>query len=116
MCTSKPAWMGPDYAVPTEDADAAILWAARTGGWVLDRVYSGKGFGALLGMARAGRWTAGDDGGVRAYRGVCRQCSVITVPRYRDAMSLSSETASQSILDVDLLAYERGSASLRRRR
>ncbi len=53
-------WMGPDYAVPTEDADAAILWAARTGGWVLDRVYSGKGFGALLGMARAGRWVAGD--------------------------------------------------------
>lgn len=53
-------WMGPDYAVPTEDADAAILWAARTGGWVLDRVYSGKGFGALLGMARLGRWTAGD--------------------------------------------------------
>ncbi len=53
-------WMGPDYAVPTTDADAAIVWAARQGAWVLDRVYTGKGFAALLGLA-AGRWGAGDD-------------------------------------------------------
>jgi D-cysteine desulfhydrase family pyridoxal phosphate-dependent enzyme len=53
-------WMGHDYAVPTAEADAAILWAARTGGWVLDRVYSGKGFAAVLGMAQAGRWEAGE--------------------------------------------------------
>jgi D-cysteine desulfhydrase family pyridoxal phosphate-dependent enzyme len=53
-------WMGPDYAVPTAEADAAILWAARAGGWVLDRVYSGKGMAGLLGMARNGRWGAGE--------------------------------------------------------
>jgi 1-aminocyclopropane-1-carboxylate deaminase/D-cysteine desulfhydrase-like pyridoxal-dependent ACC family enzyme len=52
-------FMGDDYGVPTVEADAAILWAARAGGWVLDRVYSGKGFAAVLGMAREGRWEAG---------------------------------------------------------
>lgn len=54
-------WMGPDYGVPTTDADAAIVWAARHGAWVLDRVYTGKGFAALLGLAAAGRWGARDD-------------------------------------------------------
>jgi D-cysteine desulfhydrase family pyridoxal phosphate-dependent enzyme len=52
------AWMGADYAVPTPEADAAILWAARNGGWVLDRVYSGKGFSAVLGLAEKGKWAA----------------------------------------------------------
>lgn len=54
-------WMGPDYAVPTAEADAAVAWAARHGAWVLDRVYTGKGFAALLGLAAAGRWAEGDD-------------------------------------------------------
>jgi 1-aminocyclopropane-1-carboxylate deaminase/D-cysteine desulfhydrase-like pyridoxal-dependent ACC family enzyme len=49
-------WMGRDYAVPTPEGDHAIAWAARRGGWVLDRTYTGKGFAGLLGMAAEGRW------------------------------------------------------------
>ena len=54
-------WMGEDYAVPTTAADEAIHWAARTGGWLLDRTYSGKGMSGLLGMAVDGRFGPGDD-------------------------------------------------------
>jgi 1-aminocyclopropane-1-carboxylate deaminase/D-cysteine desulfhydrase-like pyridoxal-dependent ACC family enzyme len=54
-------WIGPDYAIPTEAGDAAIAWAARHGGWVLDRVYSGKGMAGMLGNAAAGRWPPGSD-------------------------------------------------------
>ena len=53
--------MGVDYAVPTDGGDAAIDWAGRRGGWVLDRVYSGKGFSAVLSRAAAGEWGPGDD-------------------------------------------------------
>ena len=56
-----PNWIGEDYAVPTRAGDAAIRWAARHGGWVLDRVYSGKGFAGLVGNAEAGRWAPGSD-------------------------------------------------------
>jgi 1-aminocyclopropane-1-carboxylate deaminase/D-cysteine desulfhydrase-like pyridoxal-dependent ACC family enzyme len=56
-----PAWIGDDYAVPTRAGDAAIRWAARHGGWLLDRTYSGKGFAGLVGNAEAGRWPAGSD-------------------------------------------------------
>jgi len=52
-------WIGDDYAVPTEAGDAAIRWAARTGGWLLDRTYSGKGFAGALGLAAEERF--GDD-------------------------------------------------------
>ena len=38
-----PDWIGDDYAVPTKAGDAAIRWAARHGGWVLDRVYTRQG-------------------------------------------------------------------------
>jgi 1-aminocyclopropane-1-carboxylate deaminase/D-cysteine desulfhydrase-like pyridoxal-dependent ACC family enzyme len=55
-----PGWMGEDYGVPTRAGDAAIRWAARHGGWVLDRVYSGKGLAGLIGNAEAGRWVGGD--------------------------------------------------------
>jgi 1-aminocyclopropane-1-carboxylate deaminase/D-cysteine desulfhydrase-like pyridoxal-dependent ACC family enzyme len=54
-------FMGPDYGVPTEATDAAIAWAARRGAWVLDRVYTGKGFAGLLALAEQGRWAADDD-------------------------------------------------------
>lgn len=53
--------MGVDYAVPTAEGDAAIDWAGRHGGWVLDRVYSGKGLSAVLSRANAGEWGPGDD-------------------------------------------------------
>jgi 1-aminocyclopropane-1-carboxylate deaminase/D-cysteine desulfhydrase-like pyridoxal-dependent ACC family enzyme len=49
-------WIGEDYAVPTAEGDAAIHWAARHGGWLLDRTYSGKGLSGLLGSAGDGRF------------------------------------------------------------
>ena len=54
-------WIGEEYAVPTAAADDAIVWAARTGGWVLDRTYSGKGLAGMLGNAAEGRWGSEDD-------------------------------------------------------
>ena len=50
-------WIGDDYAVPTPEGDEAIRWAARTGGWLLDRTYSGKGCSGLLGLAAEGRFS-----------------------------------------------------------
>lgn len=49
-------WIGDDYAVPTEAGDAAIRWAATTGGWLVDRTYSGKGLSGALGLAAEGRF------------------------------------------------------------
>ncbi len=54
-------WMGEDYAVPTEAGAAAIQWAATTGGWLMDAVYSGKGLSGLLGLAGSGRWESDDE-------------------------------------------------------
>lgn len=54
-------WVGDDYAIPTAAGDAAVRWAARHGGWVLDRTYTGKGFAGLVGNAEAGRWASGSD-------------------------------------------------------
>jgi len=53
-------WIGPGYAEPSEAGDAAIAWAARHGGWVLDRTYAGKGLAGLLGRAREGRHGRGE--------------------------------------------------------
>lgn len=44
-------FLGEEYGVPSVEGDAAIFWAARHGGWVLDRVYTGKGFAGLLTIA-----------------------------------------------------------------
>jgi hypothetical protein len=54
------AFQGEAYAVPTEAGDAALLFAARRGGWILDRVYSAKAFSGLLWHAAAGTLPAGD--------------------------------------------------------
>jgi 1-aminocyclopropane-1-carboxylate deaminase/D-cysteine desulfhydrase-like pyridoxal-dependent ACC family enzyme len=54
-------WLGDDYAIPTDAGDEAIRWAARRGGWVLDRTYSGKGFAGLVGNAAQGRWGPNDE-------------------------------------------------------
>ena len=54
-------WLGEDYAIPSAAGDDAIRWAARQGGWVLDRTYSGKGFSGLLGNAAEGRWGVDDN-------------------------------------------------------
>jgi 1-aminocyclopropane-1-carboxylate deaminase/D-cysteine desulfhydrase-like pyridoxal-dependent ACC family enzyme len=53
--------LGPGYAVPTTAGDDAVRWAARRGGWVLDRTYTGKGFAGVLGAAAEGRWGPDDD-------------------------------------------------------
>jgi 1-aminocyclopropane-1-carboxylate deaminase/D-cysteine desulfhydrase-like pyridoxal-dependent ACC family enzyme len=49
-------WVGPDYAVPSAEGDAAAAWAARHGAWVLDRTYTAKAFAGLLGLAGQGRF------------------------------------------------------------
>lgn len=51
---------GPAYAVPTLEADAAMVGLARSGGWVLDRVYTAKGFAGLLALDREGELPPGD--------------------------------------------------------
>ncbi len=51
-------WIGDDYAARTDAADAAIDWAATTGGWLCDPVYSGKGLSGLLGLIDEGRWNS----------------------------------------------------------
>ncbi len=55
-----PRWIGDDYAVPTDAGTAAIEWAARRGGWLMDPTYSGKGLSGLLGLIDEERWD-GDD-------------------------------------------------------
>ena len=54
-------WLGEDYAIPTDDSRAAITWAAHSGAWVLDDVYTAKGMAGLLGNATQGRWASGQD-------------------------------------------------------
>lgn len=54
-------WIGSGYAEPTAEADEAILWGARQGGWVFDRTYSAKALAGLIGHAKKGRWSAGDN-------------------------------------------------------
>lgn len=50
--------LGAGYARPSPEADASILWAARRGGWVLDRVYTGKALAGLLKLDGEGRFPA----------------------------------------------------------
>lgn len=54
------SFAGADYAVPTAEADAAMLGLARSGGWVLDRVYTAKAFAGLVQYDRDGRFGDGD--------------------------------------------------------
>ncbi len=54
-------WLGHDYGHPSAHGDAAIEFAARRGGWIMDRTYSGKGFSGLLGMVAEGRFASGSD-------------------------------------------------------
>ena len=43
-------WQGRAYAVPTAEADAALVEAARSAAVVLDRVYTAKAFAATLAL------------------------------------------------------------------
>lgn len=47
-------WVGPGYAVPSAEGNAAILELARTEGIFLDPVYSGKAFAGAMDLARLG--------------------------------------------------------------
>lgn len=47
-------WLGPAYGVPTEEAMAAIDLAAKTEGYLLDPVYTGKALAGLRGLAARG--------------------------------------------------------------
>lgn len=47
-------WLGPAYGVPTEAGMAAIDLAAKTEGYLLDPVYTGKALAGLRGLAERG--------------------------------------------------------------
>lgn len=51
-------FLGDGYAVPTAAGAAATLWAAHRGAWVLDPVYTAKGFAGLLGRDAEGEWSS----------------------------------------------------------
>jgi 1-aminocyclopropane-1-carboxylate deaminase/D-cysteine desulfhydrase-like pyridoxal-dependent ACC family enzyme len=48
-------YVGPGYAVPTEECQAAIRRLARLEGLLLDPVYTGKAFAGLLDLTEKGR-------------------------------------------------------------
>lgn len=52
----EPAYAGPAYGVATPEGEEAIRLLARTEGILLDPVYTGKAFAALLGAVRAGHF------------------------------------------------------------
>ena len=52
-------YAGPAYGVVTDPGREAVLLAARTEGLLLDPVYTGKTFGALMEHIQQGRWTKG---------------------------------------------------------
>lgn len=47
-------FLGDGYAIPTHAADMATQWAAQRGAWILDSVYTAKGFSGLLGLDAQG--------------------------------------------------------------
>lgn len=53
-------WLGPAYGVPTPEGMAALRRAARTEGYLLDPVYTGKALAGLEGLARRGELAAGE--------------------------------------------------------
>lgn len=55
------AWLGPDYAVATDESRAARAWGATHGALILDDVYTAKGFAGLLGLDRSETWSGDDD-------------------------------------------------------
>ena len=50
----------PKYSLPNARMVEAVQLAARTEGLLLDPVYTGKIMAGLIGLARAGRWRAGE--------------------------------------------------------
>jgi D-cysteine desulfhydrase family pyridoxal phosphate-dependent enzyme len=54
--TIDPNYMGSDYAVATQAATDAAKWAAHRGAWILDAVYSAKGFSGLLDLDKKNKF------------------------------------------------------------
>lgn len=54
-------YFGPAYGEPTEGMWEALTRLARTEGILLDPVYSGKGFAALIGEVRLGRFASNEN-------------------------------------------------------
>lgn len=50
-------FLGDGYAEPTRAGAAATQWAAHRGAWVLDPVYTAKGFAGLLHRDTEGEWS-----------------------------------------------------------
>ena len=103
-------WIGDDYAIPTAAGDAAIRWAARHGGWVLDRVVQRQGHGRPARQRRravAGRRAATSCSSTPAAR------PAIFAPDGVPSVSISVRRMSE-ILDVDLLAFESSTGERRR--
>lgn len=53
-------WVGPGYALPSDEAGEAIRIAARTEGLILDPAYTGKAMAGLIGLVRRGAFSRGD--------------------------------------------------------
>ncbi len=53
-------YLGADYGIPTQAMVEAVRIAAETEGLLLDPVYSGKAMAGMIGMIRAGRFSASD--------------------------------------------------------
>lgn len=49
-------YVGPGYAIPTEEMVEAVQLVARTEGILLDPVYTGKAMAGLIGLIREGRF------------------------------------------------------------
>lgn len=56
---SRDEWLGPGYALPSEEMIEAVRLVARTEGVLLDPVYTGKAMAGLIGMIRAGELVRG---------------------------------------------------------
>ena len=50
-------FLGDGYAVPTQAGIQATQWAAQRGAWILDSVYTAKGFSGLLGLDAQGAFS-----------------------------------------------------------
>lgn len=53
-------YVGPGYALPTDEMIEAVQLLARTEGILLDPVYTGKAMAGLIGMVRQGQFTKED--------------------------------------------------------
>lgn len=53
-------WVGPGYALPTDEMIEAVRLLARAEGVLLDPVYSGKAMAGLIGLARRGEIKRGE--------------------------------------------------------